>query len=394
MPKIAHLVTTFYPGMTWAPTLLLAEDQRRQGWQVEFVAGYHGCPDFVKETKRRGFPVTQIPSLKKYIHPWKDLKALTELAQLLKSKKPDLVHTHLAKAGILGRLAARQAGVKNIFHTVYGPTFAKTLPFWRRWPFWAAEKYVGKFTSQFIFVGQDLRSSYLRSGVCSQENSLVIYGAKNLEPFIQSACLSETERRRNRQAFGLDHEAPIIGYVARIVPSKGHMYALRAFQKLKSFHQSAKRIIVGDARVPSEHVFKNSLVAKIKKLGLQEEIIFTGWLNEKETAHYYGLFDILIFPSIYEGLPVAVLEAMAADIPVVGFDCGGVRELLGDDPNLVPVKDTEALTAVLGKEIARVSERRRQRGKNLRKIEILNEFFSIERMVEETRKLYQTALSN
>ena len=386
-PRIAHVVTTFFPGMAWARTFSLAEDQRHQGWQVEFLTGCEASPIFIQEQRERGFPVTQIPSLRKYIHPSQDTKALIKLLHLFRCKKFDVVHTHLAKAGIIGRLAAGLSGVPHILHTVYGPTFAPTLVAPKRFIYWALEKMVGKLTHKFIFVGHELRSQYLRAGICTHQNSQVIYGGRNLTPFIEAASIPEAARWAGRQALGLEPQIGLIGYVARLVPSKGHEFAIRAFHQVKSRLGGAKMIFVGEARLPSEQAFKKKLIELINNLELQNEIIFTGWVDNP--AYYYGLFDMFIFPSLYEGLPGAVIEAAAADLPVVGFDCGGVREILDNNMTLVPVRDVKGLAAVLEREMANLETRRRLRGRRVSYLNDLKKTFSISRMVEETRKLYQ-----
>lgn len=391
-PRIAHVVTTFYPGMAWSRTFHLAEDQVRQGWDVEFVTGCNASSGLLQQTRERGFPVTQIPSLTKYVHPLLDLKALFQLFRFFRNRRFNIVHTHLAKAGIIGRAAARMAGVPHIFHTVYGPTFAPTLKPFNRFTFLSLEKLAGKVTDKFIFVGQDLRLRYLRAGVCNPHNSRVIYGGRRLGPFIRAASLPEATRGAGKKTLGIDPETPLITYVARIVPSKGHLHAVRAFHQVKTDHVTAKLIFVGEARLPSEQSFKHQLIEEIRQLGLQDDVMFTGWVDNP--AHYYGISDILIFPSLYEGLPGAVIEARAADLAIVAFDCGGVKEILGPDFPLARVGDTSTLAAMLTDRIAHLPENRKQRGSKMQELTAFAKTFSIKRMVEETRDLYQMEISN
>jgi len=129
VPKIAHIITTFNLGMMPATDVpQLMRDQRRGGWQPELVIGRHAVPELVEEVRQQGFPVHQIPSLRKYIHPLDELRTLLALVRLFKRRKFDIDHTHLPKAGIQGWLAARLAGVKIIIFTVYGLIFASALP--------------------------------------------------------------------------------------------------------------------------------------------------------------------------------------------------------------------------------------------------------------------------
>jgi glycosyltransferase involved in cell wall biosynthesis len=390
-PRIAHVWTTFYPDHgAMKRTLVIAEDQRQRGWEVEFIIGYNVSPKVIQETRRRGFSVTQVASLRKYIYPHLELIALIDLVRLFHKKKFQLVHTHTAKAGIIGRLAACIARVPHVLHTVYGPTFAPSLTPLRRLTYWSLEILAGKMTDKFIFVGQDLRSHYLRAGICTPHNSQVIYGGRDLTPFFAASSLPEAARCAGRQALGLAPQAGLIGYVARLVPSKGHTFAIRAFHQAKPYLRGAKMIFVGEGRLLSEQAYQKKLIEVIKNLGLQNEIIFTGWVDNP--SYYYGLFDILIFPSLYEGLPGAVIEAAAADLPVVGFDCGGVREILGDKATLVPVRDVEGLAKGLKREMAHLEERRLLRGRKVYELNNLKETFSIARMVEETYRIYNELL--
>lgn len=394
MLKIAHVFTTFYPGLNaHARTFAIAADQQKRGWQVEFVTGRNASPDLIREKQQQGFPVHQVANLRKYIHPCHDLKALVELVRLFRRRKFDLVHTHLAKAGILGRLAARLAGVRIVVHSVYGATFAPTLPLGKQLLFWGLEKLAGKVTDQFIFIGQDLRDAFIRAGICSAQKAAVIYGGRDLSPFIAAACLSEKDRQARRRAAGLDPQTIVLGNVARIVPWKGHDYALQAFNELKKQYPQIKMIIVGDTKVPSEQGHKNKLIAKAKSLGFEKDVIFTGW--QKDTARYYSIFDIYVLTSMpFEGVPGSVLEATASGLPVVGFECFGLREILVNNARLVPVKDVAGLTRALKKAIDQLPETRRRRGQNLSEIQKLQKQFSVDRMLAETGQLYNRLLAN
>jgi glycosyltransferase involved in cell wall biosynthesis len=391
--KIAHVFTTFYAGPgALERTFAIAADQKQRGWWVEFITGHDASPELLQKKQQEGFPVVQIDSLRKYPDPPQDIKALVEMVDLFKQKKYDVVHTHWAKPGTLGRLAARFAKVKIIVRSAYGTTFAPGLPRGLRFFFWSLEKLLATFTHQFIFNGKELQEMHIRAGICNTLNSQVIYGGRDLSAFVKAALLPEEERRARKQSFGIGPQTPLIGYVARLVPIKGHIYAVRALRELKSQGNPVKLMFVGGVRLPSEQIFKEKLVKKAKELGLEEEIIFIDW--QTNPAKYYSLFDIFVFPSLLEGLPGAILEARVADLPIVAFDCGGVREILGDNGNLVPVRDVAGLTRALAKEIARLPETRRRRGQDLAEVLRLQEVFSIDRMVARTAQLYERLLAD
>ena len=390
--KIAHIFTNFMHSCGgFERTFLLAADQKKSGFQVHFLTGRNVSLDLIKQKENDGFKVIQIGNLRKYIHPLDDFKALCFMFRLLRKEKYDLVNTHYAKAGIIGRFAARLSGVKKIVHTIYGPTFAPTLPFGKRIIYWALEKLTGIFTDQFIFVGEDLRSAYLQAGICTHQNSQVIYDGRDLTHFINEAILSEENRQKKRALMGFDSQTVIIGYVARLVPSKGHIYALKSLEKLKSKNFNIKLLFVGSAGIASEQIFANNLTNTVNNLGLSGDVIFTAWQERPE--NYYSIFDIFIFPSLYEGLPCVVLEAQASDLPVVGFECSGVRELLGNDSRIVAIKDVSKLTAVLQDEIDCIPLRRRTRGKDIIKLQELQKKFSVDNMIIQTMQVYTKLLN-
>ena len=391
MIRIAHLITTFYPGpAAHDRTFAIAADQIKRGWKVEFITGYNASAELIRVKQKEGFPVTQMANLRKYVHPLNDIKALNDLVRLFRKKKIDLVHTHWAKAGVLGRLAARVAGVRRVIHSVYGPTFAPVIPKGSRIIYWCLEKLAANFTDCFIFNGKNLRENFIKAGICKRNNSQVIYGGRDLSPFLQIPSLPEKVRLARKVQLSLDPKDLIIGYVARIVPSKGHTYALHAFSKLKDRYKQAKLLFVGGSIWPSEKAFEAKLVEEVRELGLESSVIFVGW--QSEPAQYYSIFDIFIFPSLYEGLPGAILEARAADLPIVAFDCGGVREIVGDNCSIVPIKDVEGLASALKKEIDLISETRRRRGQNQAQLQRLQARFSVARMVTETGQLYERLL--
>jgi glycosyltransferase involved in cell wall biosynthesis len=390
--KIAHICTTFTHASGLNLLLLLAEDQKRRGWEVEFITGRNASADLVQEMENRGFKVTQIKSLLKYINPISDFKALIDLAAYLRKRHFDLVHTSLAKAGIIGRLAAKMARIKKIIHTVKGATFAPTMPLVNQFLYKNLEKLTARFSDQLIFVGRELRDSYVQAGVCDLRKNAVIYNSVDLLPFIKAREISEEERQARRQSVGFGSQDIVLGNVSRIVPWKGHHFALKLVKELKR-EFPVKMVIVGDAVVPLEQAYNRELRQRVKDLGIEKEVIFTGW--QQDPSFYYSIFDIYLLTSMpLEGIPKSILEATMAGLPVVGFECCGVREILGDEVRLVASKDLPALSREVREEIAHLPENRRNCQKNLNLIAKLQQRHSVERMVREYRELYDRELSS
>jgi glycosyltransferase involved in cell wall biosynthesis len=390
-PKVAHVITTFFATNTSAWVSALAEDQQARGWQVEIIVGRNASPDLMDQKRQQGFAVTQVDSLRKYVHPVHDGTALWDLFRLFREKKFHLIHTHLAKAGVVGRLAAKAAGIRSIVHSVYGATFAPTQPLGKYLLYKNLEKLAGRFTDRFVFVGRELHDAYQQAGVCPNGKGAVVYYGKDLTAFLEMAALSDQERLARKQAAGFDPDAIILGNVSRLVPWKGHHYALQVVSALKEEFPQLKLIIVGDAKTPSEHAYKETLLKTVNSLGLEQNVIFTGW--QKDPAAYYAIFDIYLLTSMpFEGVPGSVIEAVVAGLPIVAFDCYGLREIPGISARLVPTGDLAKLTAVLKEELTRLSQVRHIHRTSAMQISQLQERFNMSRMVQETFALYQPLL--
>jgi glycosyltransferase involved in cell wall biosynthesis len=390
-PKVAHVITTFFATNTSSWMSALAEDHQARGWHVDLIVGKNAAPELVDEKRRQGFGVTQVDSLRKYVHPLHDARAFWDLFGLFKEKQYDLVHTHLAKAGVVGRLAAKAAGIPHIVHSVYGATFAPTQPVGKYLVFKDLEKLAGRCTDRFVFVGQELRTAYQEANVCPNGKGAVVYYGKDLAPFFQVAALSDQERRTRRVAAGFNPDAIILGNVSRIVPWKGHHLALQAVSALKGEFPHLQLVIVGDAKTPSEHVYKRTLLQTVTSLGLEKHVAFTGW--QKDPASYYSIFDLYFLTSMpFEGVPGSIIEAVVTGLPVVGFDCYGLREVPGIAAHLAPAGDLPRLIAALRAELIRLSQVRRSHRTCPEHLSQIQERFSMSRMVQQTFALYRPLL--
>jgi hypothetical protein len=167
MAKIAHVVTTLYETNATGWVTALAQDQLSRGCQVDLIVGRNASPQLMAARRAQGFGVIQIPSLRKYVRPVQEIRALVDLYRLFRTARYDVVHTHLAKAGVIGRLAANLAGIPRVVHSVYGATFSPTQSWARRVLFRDLERLAGRATDAFIFVGRELQEAYCRAGVCS-----------------------------------------------------------------------------------------------------------------------------------------------------------------------------------------------------------------------------------
>jgi glycosyltransferase involved in cell wall biosynthesis len=393
--KIAHVVTTLYDTNATGWVTALAKDQQDRGCQVDLIVGRNASSKLMAERRAQGLGVLQVKGLRKYVRPFQEIQALLSLYRLFRIRRYDVVHTHLAKAGVIGRLAATLAGVPRVIHSVYGATFAPTQFWAQRIIFRALECLAGSGTDTFIFVGRELQEAYCRAGVCSSSRGQVIYYGKDLSPFLAVAGLSYEERRAWREALGLSEKDIILGNVSRIVPWKGHDYAVEVFGALKEMFPNLKLLIVGDAKTPSEKGFKERLMKKVRQQALEGDIIFTGWVQDP--AHYFAAFDLYLLTSMpHEGVPGAVIEAAVTGVPVVGFDCYGVREIPGVLATLVPSKDVNALTSALQEQLQGLAANNSNgNGTQIKAVqEQMRQQFDMGRMVRETWEVYHHSLRN
>ena len=393
--KIAHVVTTLYDTNATGWVTALAQDQLARGCEVDLIVGKNASPELMAARRAQGFGVFQVRSLRKYVRPIQEIRAFLELYRRLRSGPYDLVHTHLAKAGVLGRLAANLAGVPRVIHSVYGATFASTQSWVRRICFRDLERLAGRATDAFIFVGRELQEAYCRAGVCSPAQGQVIYYGKDLSPFMELAGLSQEERKAQRNLLGLGERDLILGNVSRLVPWKGHHDAVEVFSILKERFPSLKLVIVGDAKTPSEQSYKQRLLRKVRGLGLEGEIIFTGWVANP--ARYFAAFDLYLLTSMpLEGVPGAVIEAALAGVPVVGFDCFGIREIPGVAATLVPPGDLNALAGALKEklQVLAAGGRPAHDGSFPALQAAMRQQFDMGKMVRQTWEVYQPLLEN
>jgi glycosyltransferase involved in cell wall biosynthesis len=309
----------------------------------------------------------------------RDVKALAKLYSLIRRERPHIVHTHTAKGGFLGRLAARLAGVPVIVHTYhghvlhgyYGPVKSRLL---RR-----MERSLGRFTQRLVTVSEQVKSELVSYGVAEAEKITVIPLGFDLDPFLNSG----PHRGQFRREFGLDDKIKLIGIVGRIFPIKNHRLFLSVAARIAARESTARFVIVGDG------VLRPDLERQAMELGIADRVIFTGW--RRDLPRIYADLDVLVSSSDNEGTPVSVIEAMAAGRPVVATRVGGLPDLIRDRETgvLVPPRDAEALaTAVL--QVLQDTESARTVGRNA--MISARERFDVARLIADVHHLYDALL--
>ena len=318
-----------------------------------------------------------VPELVRPVHPLKDLIALRRLEKILSLQKPDIVHTHSGKAGILGRLAARRAGVPIIIHHIHGPSFGPFQGALANRLFTAAEKHAGRVTDHFFCSADAMTKLYLGAGIGTPSMFTRVFSGFNLDPFLRA-----TNDPALRRQLGLDGSHFVIGNIGRMFKLKGHADLLAAFAILLPQLPNARLLLVGDG------VLRSQIERQAQALGLFDKIIFTGLVPPAEVPRYVGIMDCLAHLSHREALSRALPQALAAGKPVVAYNFDGADEVCLENRTgfLVPRGDTQTAAQRL-LQLAGSAARRDALGRAGQ--HFVRENFSVETMVDAQYAVYQ-----
>jgi glycosyltransferase involved in cell wall biosynthesis len=377
--KITHVITRLIVGGAQENTVASVLGLRsKPGVEVDLISGPTTGAEGSLESKFSGAPgiLSVVPELVRPIRPLKDFLALRKLEAIFRSQKPGIVHTHSGKAGILGRLAAKRAGVPIIIHTIHGPSFGKFQNSFSNFIFRAAEKKSARATGHFIVVADAMKEQYLAAGIGTPEQYTKIFSGFPLEPF-----LAAKNDPALRAKLGLQPEDFVIGIVARLVKLKGHDDLFAVAPELIRQNPKIKFLLVGDGEYRAR--FEN--LARARQL--ERHFIFTGLVPPSEVPKYVGIMDALVHLSSREGLPRALPQALAAAKPIVAYDCDGAREVCldGETGFLIRPGDLKHLTGKI-LQLANEAKLREQfgtRGQNF-----VRENFAVEKMVDDIYNLY------
>ncbi|HWF19427.1 MAG TPA: glycosyltransferase family 4 protein, partial [Verrucomicrobiae bacterium] len=320
--------------------------------------------------------LTLIPELVRPVHPWKDLLAYRQLTGIFRTQKPDIIHTHSGKAGVLGRLAAHKARVPVIVHTIHGPSFGPFQGGAANFVFRSAERRAGKVTTHFVVVADAMTRQYLEAGIASPLQYTKILSGFPLQPY-----LSATNDIAVRARFGIAPDDIVIGKNARLFKLKGHDDLFSIAPELVRRVPRIKFLLVGDG--PWRQRFEQ----QARSLGLEKQFIFTGLVPPEEVPRLVGIMDILVHLSRREGLARALPQALAAARPIIAYDCDGANEVCLDNETgfLVRVGDLVGLSERLVK-LAGDAALRERFGRQGR--EFVRERFAVETMVRDLFSLY------
>ncbi len=298
--------------------ILLSQGLRPLGYETRLVVGRESPREgnLRALAAERGVDIETLAGLGREIAPLSDLAALAGLVRLMRAFRPAIVHTHTAKAGLLGRLAARAAGVPTVVHTFHGHVLRGYFSPPKQAMFRRLERLLATATDAIVAVSESMKQDLVELGVAPAAKIRVIPLGLELAPLS-----GELPRGVLRREAGIPPEAPLVGMVGRLVPIKDVPTFLQAAREVRARRPDVQFALVGDGEE------RPALERLCRSLGMDGAVHFFGW--RRELAAVYGDLDVVVNASRNEGTPVALIEALAAARPVVATEVGGTPDLLG-----------------------------------------------------------------
>ena len=339
--------------------------------------------DMTYYARERGVEVTEIPGMSRLLSPLRDLRSFLTLLRIFRRERPMIVHTHTAKAGTVGRLAAFVAGVPVIVHTFHGHVLGG-LYFSRiktRF-FLAIERLLARTTDMLVVLTHD-QAREMADGlkVAPPGRFAVVPLGLNLQPFADADAA--VARSRLRAELGIGEDRPVVGIVGRMVPVKNHPLLFDAMALLRNRMDPAPHLIVVGS---GER--ERALRAYVSDKGLEGVVHWLGW--RKDLPRVFPAFDVTALTSFDEGTPVSLIESLASGTPVVSLAVGGVAEILdeGELGRLVhSASDDEVADALESVLASPPSPEDRKRAQKL-----VLERFSIRRLADDIERVYADEL--
>ncbi len=314
---------------------------REHGDEVMLITGPATGPegDLLRQHDLTGLSIREIPSLIRSINPFSDVTSYRAIKKAIADFKPEVVHTHSAKAGMLGRIAAWNLRVPAVIHTVHGAPFHPYQSWAARRFFIACERYAAKKCHHLVSVADAMTDLMVSAGVAPREKFTTIYSGMDIEPFLHA----DDHRAQVRQQFGFRDDDVVIGKIARLFHLKGHDDLIAAAQEVVAKIPQVKFLLIGDG------ILREELTADIARRGLAKHFKFAGLVPPSEVPAMIGAMDILVHTSLREGLARALPQGLLAGKPVVSYDIDGAKEVVirGETGALITPRDVNALAASL-----------------------------------------------
>ena len=321
--RVAHVSTRMIIGGAQENTLYNCLDlQRDYGDDVLLVTGPSLGPEggLLEQGRAADLKVALIDSLRRAINPAKDWVAYREIKRILSEFRPDVVHTHSAKGGILGREVAWQLQVPAVLHTVHGAPFHAYQPLVVRQFYRMCEKRAAARCHRMISVADAMTELMVQGGVAERDKFVTIYSGMEVEPFLEA----RKNRDQVRARLGFEDDDIVVIKIARLFHLKGHEDLIRAAVDVVRDNRRVKFLLIGDG------ILRESLQAEIRRLGLEQHFVFSGLVSPSEIPELVGAAEMLVHVRYREGLARALPQALISGIPAISYDVDGAREVVLD----------------------------------------------------------------
>lgn len=378
--KVCHIITLLELGGAQQNTLHTVSHLNRGDFHPILICGEGGLLD--EEAKAlRNVPVYFLSSLRRSIHPLKDVRALIDIYLILKKEKPDIVHTHSSKAGIIGRWAAFLSGVPVIIHTIHGFGFHGEQAIMKRSLFIFLERITSTITSAFVAVSKENIEKGRRWEIIKEGQAYLIRSGIKLKDFIDT---NSDEGLKFRQSMNIPAEAPLIGMVACFKPQKSPLDFVKIASEVLRNVKGAYFIMVGDGEL------REKIEEERQKRLLDHRLILSGW--RRDIPSMMKAIDVLVLPSLWEGLPKVIPEAMASGKPVVVSSIDGAKDIVKDGVTgfLVAPHDIEHFAL----KVCHLLEDQALRQKMTAEAQKGLDEFDIDTMVRKQEDLYCSLIQN
>jgi len=387
--KVLRVLARLNIGGPARHAVVLDEGLRRRGFEglLAYGSPEPGEGSLEDLAAERSIRRVHIRGLGRQIRPWRDLLALVQITRLMFDQCPDVVHTHTAKAGTLGRLAALAYNATRsrrrrclVVHTFHGNVFSGYFGRSGSAAVRLVERLLAGVTDKIVTVSAHQRVDVAeRFAIAPLIKTVVIPLGLDLQAFLALPGSCPESRRR----WGFEGDEVVFGYVGRLVPVKDLDTLLVAFADAARSSATLRLLMIGDGEL------RPSLEARAHSLGLGTTVRFAGWQSDLPAV--YSAVDAVVFSSLSEGTPAAAIEAMAAGLPVLATAVGGVPDLIDDERNglLVPARDPARMTHAMLKLAA--SPALRQRLGAAARLDVRRRF-GAERLVSDVAALYRDGL--
>lgn len=348
----------------------LIKNLSKEHFDVELACG---AGSGWEKMKSSGVKIHILPNMRRGIDPLRDLKTIWALYRIIKKRNYDIVHCHSTKAGLVGRFAAKFAGVKKIYFTVHGWGFYNSEYRREKLLLILLEKVMALLSSKIICVSKNDYNEGLKNKIAPQDKMVVVYNGIDWQ--------FSADRAIVRANLKLNNQDIVFGFVARLVEQKNPQLLLQSAAAVFGRHKNAKLIIAGDG----------PLMAECRKLSenlkINDSVIFLGELSNKAVRRLMVGFDVFVLPSRFEGLPLTIIEAMFAGLPIIASDVGGIPELIVNSKNGFLVNNDDAAAFAAKIEYFIENQNMMQKMGDIGR-EIAYDKFNLKKMIENYQNLY------